>query len=76
MSCKRVAEVVKVLKWKRRVVDFTAVAKKRSFRVLLLFGGDRRVEKLRILFLEKLLESFVRSQVDYKQLLRLAVSSC
>ena len=45
MSCKRVAEVVKVLKWKRRVVDFTAVAKKRSFRVLLLFGGDR-VEKL------------------------------
>ena len=45
MSCERVAEVVKVLKWKRRVVDFTAVAKKRSYRVLLLFGGDR-VEKL------------------------------
>ena len=37
--------VVKVLKCKRRVVGFTAVAKKRSFRVLLLFGGDR-VEKL------------------------------
>ena len=34
-----------VLKCKRRVVGFTAVAKKRSFRVLLLFGGDR-VEKL------------------------------
>ena len=45
VSCKRVAEVVKVFKWKRRVVDFTAVAKKRSFRVLLLFGGDQ-VEKL------------------------------
>ena len=27
------------------MLDFTAVAKKRSFRVLLLFGGDR-VEKL------------------------------
>jgi len=37
--------VVKVFKWKRRVVGFTAVAKKRSFRVLLLFGGDQ-VEKL------------------------------
>ena len=34
-----------VLKCKRTVVGFTAVAKKRSFRVLLLFGGDR-VEKL------------------------------
>ena len=45
MNCERIAEVVKVLKWKRRVVDFTAVAKKRRFRVLLLFGGDR-VEKL------------------------------
>jgi len=45
MSCKRVAEVVKVLKRKRRVAGFTAVAKKRSFRVLLLFGGER-VEKL------------------------------
>ena len=44
MSCKRVAEVVKVLKWKRRVVDFTAVPKKRSYRVLLLFGGDRVVK--------------------------------
>ena len=33
------------LKCKRRVVGFTAVAKKRSFRVLLWFGGDR-VEKL------------------------------
>ena len=33
--------MVKVLKWKRRVVDFTAVAKKRSFRVLLLFGRER-----------------------------------
>ena len=37
--------MVKVLKWKRRVVDFTGVAKKRSYRVLLLFGGDR-VKKL------------------------------
>ena len=45
MNCKRVAKVVKVLKCKRRVVDFTAVAKKRSYRVLLLFGGDL-VEKL------------------------------
>ena len=34
-----------MIKWKRRVVGFTAVAKKRSIRVLLLFGGDR-VEKL------------------------------
>ena len=34
-----------LLKCKRRVVGFTAVVKKRSFRVLLLFGGDR-VEKL------------------------------
>ena len=30
----------------------------------------------RILLLEKLLESFVRGKVDYKQLSRLAVSSC
>ena len=45
MSCKRVAEVLKVLKWKRRVVDFTAVAKKRGFKVMLLFGEDRE-EKL------------------------------
>jgi len=45
VSCERVAEVVKVLKWKRRVLDFTVVAKKRSYRVLLLFGADR-VEKL------------------------------
>ena len=37
--------MVIVLKCKRRVVGFTAVAKKKSFRVLLLFGGDR-VEKL------------------------------
>jgi len=44
VSCKRVAKVVKVLKRKRRVVGFTAVAKKRSFRVLLLFGGDRMQE--------------------------------
>ena len=34
-----------MLKCKRRGVGFTAVAKKRSFRVLLLFGGDR-VERL------------------------------
>ena len=34
-----------MLKCKRRVVGFTSVAKKRSFRVLLLFGGER-VEKL------------------------------
>ena len=34
-----------MLKCKRRVVGFTAVAKKRSFRVLLEFSGDR-VEKL------------------------------
>ena len=37
--------MVKVLNWKRRVVGFTAVAKKRSSRVLLLLGGDRE-EKL------------------------------
>ena len=34
-----------MLKWKRRVVGFTEMAKKRSSTVLLLFGGDR-VEKL------------------------------
>ena len=45
VSCKRVAEVVIVLKCKRSVVGFTAVAKKRRLRVLFLFGGDR-VEKL------------------------------
>jgi len=37
--------VVKVFNWNRRVVGFTVVAKKRSFRVLLLFGRDR-VEKV------------------------------
>ena len=37
--------MVEVFKWKRRVVDFTAVAKKKSYRVLLSFGGDQ-VEKL------------------------------
>ena len=44
--------MVKVLKWKRRVVDFTAVAKKRSFRVLLLFGGERG-EKLKNIVIGK-----------------------
>ena len=46
-SCETKEVVKKLLKekFKRRVVGFTAVAKKRSFRVLLLFGGDR-VEKL------------------------------
>ena len=44
-SCCEKKGVVKVLKCKRRVAGFTAVAKKRSPRVLLLFGGDR-VERL------------------------------
>jgi len=44
VSCKRVAEVVKVLSEKEEF-DFTAVAKKRSYIVLLMFGGDQ-VEKL------------------------------
>ena len=44
-TCCEKKGVVKVLKCKRRVVRFTAVATKRSFRVLLWFGGDR-VEKL------------------------------
>ena len=47
--------MVKALKWKRRVVGFTAVAKKRSFRVLLLFGGDR-VEKLEKIVIGKAVE--------------------
>ena len=55
MSCKRVAELLKALKWKRMVVGFTAVAKKRSFRVLLLFGGDR-VEKLKNIVIGKAVE--------------------
>ena len=55
MSCKSVAEVVKALKWKRRVVGFTAVARKRNFRVLLLFGGDR-VEKLKNIVIGKAVE--------------------
>ena len=37
--------MVEVFKWKRRVADFTAVAKEESYRVLLLFGGHQ-VEKL------------------------------
>ena len=37
--------MVKVFNWKRRIVGFMAVAEERSFRVMLLFGGDR-VEKL------------------------------
>ena len=45
----------KALKWKRRVVGFTAVAKKRSFRVLLLLGGDR-VEKLENIVIGKAVE--------------------
>ena len=44
-NCCEKKRVVKVLKFKRRVVRFTAVAKKRSFRVLSWFGGAR-VEKL------------------------------
>ena len=52
---KRVTEVVKALEWKRRVVGFTAVARKRSFRVLLLFGGDR-VEKLKNIVIGKAVE--------------------
>jgi len=74
-SCKRVAEVEKVFKWKRRVVGFTAVAKKRSFRVLCC-SAETKWRSCRTLLLEKLLESFVRSQVDYKELSRLTVSSC
>ena len=50
--------MVKVLKWKRRVVDFMAVA------------------KMRILLWEKLLERFVRSQVDYKKLEWMIRNSC
>ena len=73
MSCKRVAEVVKVLKWKRRVADFTAVAEKRSFEFCCC-SAETEWRSCRILLLEKLLESFVRSQVDYKQLSRLTVS--
>ena len=53
--------MVKVLKWKRRIVDFTAVAKKRSYRVLLLFGGDRVEKLLNSVIQEKLLQSFLRS---------------
>ena len=52
---KRVTEVVKALEWKRRVVGFTAVARKRSFRVKLLFGGDR-VEKLKNIVIGKAVE--------------------
>ena len=37
--------MVEVFKWKRRKVDFTTVAKKKSYSVLLLFGGAK-VEKL------------------------------
>ena len=44
--------MVIVLKCKRRVVGFTVVAKRRSFRVLLLFGGDR-VEKLKNIVIGK-----------------------
>ena len=45
----------KALKWKRMVACFTAVAKKRSFRILLLFGGDR-VEKLKNIIIGKAVE--------------------
>ena len=55
-----------MLKCKRRVVGFTAVAKKRSSRVLLLFGGEEWRSCIVV----------VRSQVDYKELSRLNVSSC
>ena len=47
------------------MLDFTAVAKKRSFIVLVLFGGDR-VEKLWNIIFGKLLESFGRSQATIK----------
>ena len=67
--------MVKVFKWKRRVVSFTAVAKKRSF-LFCCCSAETEWRSCGILLLEKLLESFVRSQVDYKQLSRLAVSPC
>ena len=67
--------MVKVLKWKRRLFGFTAVAKKRSLDFCCC-SAETDWRSCRILLLEKLLESFVQSQVDYKQLLRLAVSSC
>ena len=47
--------MVKVFKWKTRLVGFTAVAKKRSFRVLLMFGRDR-VEKLWNIAIGKIVE--------------------
>ena len=53
-----------MLKCKRRVVGFMAVAKKRSSRVLLLFGGEP-VEKPYCCW---------RSQGDCKELSRLIVS--
>ena len=50
-----------------------------SYRVLLLFGGDR-VEKLTVLFLQRLLGNFVQGQVDRKETSletpRFIVSSC
>ena len=65
MSCERVAEVAKVLKWKRReALEFCC------------YSAETEWRSCGILLLEKLLESFVRSQVDYKQLSRLTVSSC
>ena len=73
MSCKRVAEVVKsgkkellvLRQWPRReAIEFCCRSSETEWR------------SCRILLLEKLLESFVRSEVDYKQLSRLTVSSC
>ena len=64
-----------MLKCKRRVVGFPAVAKKRSFRVLLLFGGDR-VEKLWNIVIGNAVEELCSKSVVYKEPSRLTVSSC
>ena len=64
-----------MIKWKRRVVGFTAVTKKRSIRVLLLFGGDR-VEKPWNIFIGKADRGLRSKSSGLQQLSRLTVRSC
>ena len=70
ISCKIVAEVEKKSCWilrqwpKREALEFCCCSAETEWR------------SCGILLLENLLESFVRSQVDYKELSRLTMSSC
>ena len=77
MSCKRVAEVIKVLKWRRRVVGFYGSGQEEKLQSSVVLRRRPSGEAVEYCYLKSCWRAyFVRSQVDYKELSRLTVSSC